>query len=56
MLTAEDWEKDISGGWEGWDRKIMGLIYSTYYVCQVVTWAKSVALGDRKSLNNPFGW
>ena len=56
VLTAEEWEKDISGGWEGWDRKIMGLIYSTYYVCQVVTWAKSVALGDRKSLNNPFGW
>ena len=34
----------------------MGLTYSPYHACQVVTWAKSVALGDKQSLNNPFGW
>ena len=34
----------------------MGLIDSPYHACQVVTWDKSVALGYRQSLNNPFGW
>ena len=34
----------------------MGLIDLPNHACQVVKWAKSVALGDRKSLNNPFGW
>ena len=33
----------------------MGLTYSPYHVCQALTWAKSVELGNRWIINNPFG-
>ena len=54
VCTEEEWGKDRSGGWEIWERNIMGLTDSTYHAFQVVTWAEIVALGDRWSLNNPF--
>ena len=35
---------------------MVGLKDSPYHVCQAVMWSKSVALGDRRNLSNPFGW
>ena len=34
----------------------MGITGSPYHACQVVTWAKSIAMGDRINQNNPFAW
>ena len=56
FLKYEDWEKDISGGWEIWKREMMGLTESTYNAFRAVMWYRKVALGDTRSLNNPFGW
>ena len=34
----------------------MGLTDLPYNACRVVMWDRIVALGDTRSLNNPFGW
>ena len=44
------------GGWEIWEQKMMELTNSPYHSCQAVTWAKSIAMGDRLDSNNPFAW
>ena len=35
---------------------MMVLTDSHYNACWVVMWYKSVALGDMRILNNPYGW
>ena len=35
---------------------MMGIADSPYHVCQAVTWAKYIAMGDRLDSNNPFAW
>ena len=35
---------------------MMWIIYSPYHACQVVTWGKCIAMGDRLYSNNPFAW
>ena len=56
VRKQEQWEKDIIGGWEIWESKMMELTESPYNMCQAVAWYKSVVLGDMQSLKNPFGW
>ena len=51
----EEWEKDISGGWEIWESKMMELTELPYNASQAVTLYKILALGDIQSLKNPFG-
>ena len=40
LRTEEEWEKCRSGGWEMWERKMMGLTDSPYHACKAVTWEK----------------
>ena len=42
VRTEEEWEKHRSGGWEMWERKMMGLTESHYHTCQTLTWAKRI--------------
>ena len=56
LRKYEEWEKYISGGWEIWESKMMGLTELHYNACRAITWYKIVALGDMQSLNNTFGW
>ena len=44
------------GGWERWERKIMGTTDSPYHEYQELTWAKELALGTRQDKGNPFKW
>ena len=37
VFIEEEWEKDISGGWEIWEMKMMRLTESPYHACQVTT-------------------
>ena len=46
----------MSGGWERWERKMMGITDSPYYACQVVTWDKCISMGDQIDRNNSFAW
>ena len=39
-----------------WDKKMMGIIDSTFHVCQSVTWDKYIAMGDKFNPNNLFAW
>ena len=46
----------MSAGWEIWEREMMGLTDSTYNAFHAVMWYRKVALGDIRSLKNPFVW
>ena len=56
VCKQEEWDKDISGGWERWERGVMRLIDSPYNACRAVMWDRIVALVDILSIKNPFGW
>ena len=56
VRKQEVWEKDISGVWEKWEKKMMGLIDSSYNKCRAVIFNRRVALGDMLILKNNFGW
>ena len=46
VRNEEEQEKPRPGGWEIWERKIMGLTDLPYHVCQAVMWDRGVALGE----------
>ena len=50
VMNVRKWEE-----WEIWESKMMGLTELPYNASQAVKWYKIVALGDIKSLKNPFG-
>ena len=56
VKTDNDWERGSLGGWERWDRKIMGQTDYPYHDCQAVRWFKTISLGDRKEKINPLIW
>ena len=45
MRTEEERENHRSGGWERWERKMMGLKKSPYHAYQAVKLAKCIAMG-----------
>ena len=47
VRKEEEWESHRIGGWERWERKIMGITDSVYHMFQAVTWAKRIAMGDQ---------
>ena len=49
-LTEEGLENYRPGGWEIWERKIMGLTDSTYHAFQVMTRSKGLFWGYRRNL------
>ena len=38
------------------ERKTMGIIDPLYHECQIVTWDKSIRIGDIKDYDNNFSW
>ena len=56
VRKQEEWEKDVSGGWEIWEREMMRLTYLPYNKCWKVMWYIRLTLGYMLSLKNPFGW
>ena len=55
LHTKQEWYKNIPGGWEIWNRKIIALTGSPYHEFQAVTWSKRITLGYRQNLNDNFG-
>ena len=45
-----------SGGWERWERNMMGITDLTYHEYQAVTWDKCIPMGDQIDWNNSFAW
>ena len=41
-----------SGGWERWERNMMGITDLTYHECQAVMWDKCIQI----DWNNSFAW
>ena len=56
VRNGEDWERVYLGGWEIWERNMMGLTDSPYHACQTVTWARKIALGNRRDPSKPLKW
>ena len=52
----EDWESGSLGRWDIRERNMMGLTDYPYHACQEATWAKTIALGDRRYSINQFRW